>query len=167
LDQFAIGMVVAASVKSRAWPSGKPRGFSGDWLALALLWACALVFKSSIASKWMDPAFAFGNTVTGAVCGLLIYLVVSHSSWLNRALSSKVGVFLGDISYSLYLWHVIVLWGLQEIDARQHLSTSPWLLVGIATPLILLVSYCSWRWVEKPGMAFRLPQRGSLRWRAS
>jgi peptidoglycan/LPS O-acetylase OafA/YrhL len=167
LDQFAIGMVVATLVKSRAVLSVKPRGFSTDWFALGLLWACAILFKSLTAGKWMDPAFAVGNTVTGAVCGLLIYMVVSQSTSLNRALSSKVGIFLGDISYSLYLWHVIVVWGLETINARQHLAMSQWSIVATSIPLILLVSYSSWRWIEKPGMAFRLSRRGSLRWRAS
>ncbi|WP_333903116.1 acyltransferase family protein [Achromobacter insolitus] len=72
----------------------------------------------------------------------------SGGSWVNRLLSLRAIVFIGLISYSLYLWHwpLLVLmrstgwyaWGLPPVPV--------WLLLGI----ILLASYASWRWIELP-----------------
>lgn len=80
---------------------------------------------------------------------LIIYAGADPAgSWVNRLLKTRVLVFIGLISYSLYLWHwpLLVLmrstswyaWGLPPLPA--------WLLLSV----ILLVSAASWRWIERP-----------------
>ncbi|MFM9891848.1 acyltransferase family protein [Achromobacter xylosoxidans] len=80
---------------------------------------------------------------------LIIYAGANPAgSWVNRLLRTRVLVFVGLISYSLYLWHwpLLVLmrstgwfaWGLPALPA--------WLLLSV----ILLVSAASWRWIERP-----------------
>jgi len=84
----------------------------------------------------------------------LIYAGAAQSGqvgWVNRLLNMRTLVFVGLISYSLYLWHwpVLVLlrsagwyaWGLPEMP------------MAIVLTGIFLLSWASWRWVELP---FRL-----------
>jgi peptidoglycan/LPS O-acetylase OafA/YrhL len=71
------------------------------------------------------------------VCVALIAAVVTGSP-LTRPLSWPPLVFLGKISYSLYLWHFMLLWAFG------------WRYELIALPLALLCAWISYRFVEQP-----------------
>ena len=62
----------------------------------------------------------------------------------NRALAWRPLVFLGLISYSVYLWH----WPLLVFG--QMAGANPWGMVALS----LVIGALSWRWVENP---FRAP----------
>lgn len=104
-------------------------------------------------------------------------------------LAARWLVFVGKISYSLYLYHWLVFVALVEWFPRPQigvlLSTAPsrlavveslaalaaiQLLIGL--PLSLLLAYASWRWVEQPlrrvghDLAQRLGNRRALKDRA-
>ena len=73
------------------------------------------------------------------------YLLISCSqkSFLNNILSSKVLVYIGKLSYSLYLWH----WGI--------ISLSYWIYGDKSNPFFLLliiffISYLSFKYIESP-----------------
>ncbi|QRN52921.1 acyltransferase family protein [Dyella caseinilytica] len=59
-------------------------------------------------------------------------------------LGNGVMLFLGRISYSLYLWHWPVLFAFRRFDA----STLPWTCVAIVLSIVL--GYLSYRYVETP-----------------
>jgi peptidoglycan/LPS O-acetylase OafA/YrhL len=69
----------------------------GVLLLLAVLWAGALIGR-----------FATDAGVLLAVALLILGLSGANGIW-SRLLSSRIGVFLGEISYSIYLVHGIVL----------------------------------------------------------
>jgi peptidoglycan/LPS O-acetylase OafA/YrhL len=54
----------------------------------------------------------FNDATTGLIealsAAVIIYALASEG-WITRHLSKKIPVFLGDISYSLYLVHLLVL----------------------------------------------------------
>jgi peptidoglycan/LPS O-acetylase OafA/YrhL len=78
--------------------------------------------------------------------------------WVRRFFEWQPLRFLGFISFSFYLLHVIVLKGGVFLADRLHLGTFPglgWLIFLVTT----LVSYASYRIVEKPLAQLRLPQR--------
>jgi peptidoglycan/LPS O-acetylase OafA/YrhL len=67
-------------------------------------------------------------------------------SLTNRLLAWRPLVFIGLLSYSLYLWHapVQVFWRYYMVvvpDARDHL---------VQLALIFALAFASWRWVETP-----------------
>lgn len=85
--------------------------------------------------------------VAGA--GLILYSGYSHiPTWMTRLLSLRVLVFVGLISYSLYLWHwpLLVLFrstvwsvkGLPQIPVLGYLA------------IALVVSWVSWALIERP-----------------
>jgi peptidoglycan/LPS O-acetylase OafA/YrhL len=90
-------------------------------------------------------AFAAGvglvETFTGPLvdlsAALLITYAVQQGSWLSRALSWRPLVFVGLISYSLYLWHLLILSWVGENRL-------------LALPIAFGVAYVSTRWVERP-----------------
>lgn len=113
---------------------------------LALLLGAALVYSGSTPF----PGAAALVPCLGAV--LIIGAGESGSSWVGRGLSHPAMVFVGLISYSVYLWH----W---PIIAFQNLTG--WLVdhsdPGLRWPTRLaeflvtfLLAAASWRFVEQP-----------------
>lgn len=66
-----------------------------------------------------------------------------------RVLSARWCGYLGRISYSLYLTHVVVLLG---IGAALGNSLSVPLILLVATPIIGIVAWSSHRWIEQPSI---------------
>lgn len=80
------------------------------------------------------------------VLGAALVLVFAQSGTLvARMLSFKPMVWIGLISYSLYLWHqpVFALVRIWYGEAISTLDLLPWLAVSV------VVSYISWRFVEQ------------------
>ena len=86
------------------------------------------------------PGWATIVSVAAALA--LLYAGLLPGSLVNRALATKLPVFLGNISYSWYLWHwpVLVSFGL----LYPNLSNWAWAL-GIAS---ILPAWLSYRFVE-------------------
>ncbi len=114
-------------------------GFASILVALTL-------FQGSLDFPVASVALPCGGTA------LLIWASEDRPTLVSRALSNRVFVFVGLISYSLYLWH----WPLIVFYRRLMLRPLSWtemvLLLGASFVLAML----SWRFVEQP---FRRRQR--------
>jgi peptidoglycan/LPS O-acetylase OafA/YrhL len=103
-----------------------------------------------------SPATPFPGAAALAPCvGAALIIAAGQTAALNRALSCQPIVFVGLISYSLYLWH----WPIY-VFARTRL-THP--LTASETAFLIVLSFAlavlSWRFVERPFRArsFRWP----------
>ena len=127
-------------------------------------------------SAWIGAAFiAFGVVTfsrettfpglsalapcTGTV--LIIYSGDGTKAFINRILSAKPVVFLGLISYSLYLLH----WPLLAFSRSYAIWPLDWAQTGMIIALALVISVLSWKFIEQP---FRrqngvLDRRGVMR----
>jgi peptidoglycan/LPS O-acetylase OafA/YrhL len=90
--------------------------------------------------------------------GSLIATIVSPTHPLNRIarlLGSKIAVGQGQISYSIYLVHMlpltIVVATLNGIGVPRDVY--PFVTVGLTVPAILLLAMLSYRYIEAPGVA--------------
>jgi peptidoglycan/LPS O-acetylase OafA/YrhL len=79
----------------------------------------------------------FSGPVIDLSAALLVTFALQKGSWLSRALSWRPLVWIGLISYSLYLWHMLIFYWL----GANRL---------IALPVVFGVAYASTRWVERP-----------------
>lgn len=112
------------------------------FLSRLLLVAVSLLLLSAPSdNRWSD-------LIAGAGAVLLI-AVVTTSPEFGRALSAAWCVFLGRISYSLYLTHVVVLTALGTLLGAW---LPIWLILLIAVPIIGLTAWISYRWVERPSI---------------
>jgi hypothetical protein len=74
----------------------------------------------------------------------LFLIVVRRGELMYRIFAFPMLVFIGLISYSLYLWH----WGVLCIS-RWTIGSLPW-MVPFQLGLIFILAYISYRWVETP-----------------
>lgn len=98
---------------------------------------------------WVRSEMPFPGWVALLPClGTAFIIHAGGRSWLaSRVLSARPVVFVGLLSYSLYLWHWPILAGLKVYTARPHLDPA-W--AAAALPVIFFVSWLSWRYVEQP-----------------
>lgn len=98
---------------------------------------------------WVRSEMPFPGWVALLPClGTALIIHAGGRSWLaSRVLSARPVVFVGLLSYSLYLWHWPILAGLKVYTARAHLDPA-W--AAAALPVIFCVSWLSWRYVEQP-----------------
>jgi len=81
------------------------------------------------------------------VCGASLLIVAGPAAWINRTiLSNRVAVFVGLISYPLYLWHWPIL-SFASIILQDDLSRG---MRTAAVCLSFLLAWATWRFVESP-----------------
>lgn len=89
------------------------------------------------------------------VCGLAAFMaILSNRGLVCRLLRTRLLQYLGDISYSLYLWHPLVLFGLKRVVAPATglaCGDPTWiaLFLGAAIAGSLIVADLSYRWIER------------------
>lgn len=157
LDQFVLGMAAAALV-GRGWGGGK----LGDrWLVGAMLGLLAYTAwigtRGDIYSRVELPWVLLQFTVLALLFAALCVAAGGDSAWARRLLSPRPLVYLGTISYSLYLWHLPILHWQQAWDLGERLGT-PGAVLAIAA-LIIVVSSLSYRWFEQPFIAWAHQRR--------
>jgi peptidoglycan/LPS O-acetylase OafA/YrhL len=111
-----------------------------SWTGLLLLLGSALGFTI------MTPfpgTFAL-IPVTGAA---LLVAPFEHKGRVRTTLSKGPVVFIGKISYSLYLWHWVII----TLYRHYHFGSELSVLDAIALLAVIIpVSWLSWRYVEQP-----------------
>lgn len=143
---FWIGVVVARHFDSVA------RLKCGTLLELALLALSLGAIELSIVWRPGGVIQAIVMTVRDVSC-LVIVLTCIFDGWFRRALSTGPMVFLGKISYSLYLTNAIVIGGLDALLPRVGV-VSPLAIAGLSLITCMMAAVIFWRVVEVPSMKF-------------
>ena len=136
--EFAAGALVALWA-GRAVPAVGRRRIE-QWVALGSLMVAALLFS---------PATPYPGLATvlpvAATCALLVSAVAQHGGAVSRALSASPMAWLGNLSYSWYLWHWPVLTFTR--DALGHGGVAA---TAIAVALSLALAWATYALVENP-----------------
>ncbi len=161
-DHFALGMGLAVLVAWKPLPSWVP--LAGVVVALVAFYVVSLqigigyaLFEPYSRWQWMGRHLLYG--VVGCALVAAALAAVPGHGLTGRVLSSRGAVFLGTISYGIYLWHLTVIGVLERLDALP--TWHPFLsLAALTLVLTVLVSAASWYWWERP-----LLRAGSRPWR--
>lgn len=89
--------------------------------------------------------------------GAALIIAASPNAYVNRLLASKPFVFVGLISYSLYLWHWPLL-AYANIIAPFH---DLW-INGVLLVVAFIFSVLTYRYIETPIRTIRVPQKKKL-----
>jgi peptidoglycan/LPS O-acetylase OafA/YrhL len=146
--EFISGMLMAQAYKVR----------DTEWLPsivlpICLMW-CGIVFISG----WLPPWAPLENLVPNFIYAPAIALVMLHvckrKSWLSDALSSRPMVFLGEISYSIYIWSFFIMTMLSSMFASAHPITIAYFNSGLKVIVIcavtVVMAYGSYALIEAP-----------------
>ncbi|MEO7742303.1 MAG: acyltransferase [Usitatibacter sp.] len=156
LDVFMAGVVAAtvlrwAKARSAPWRRSRERLVS---TALAILGLAGIVgmmyFIDQLYGVYWKGHWALfvWHSITAVFIAMLVG-GIAISGPLTRALfETRVMVFLGTISYSVYLWHYpIGLWAMRAFDAPGIGVAA---FCALTVPLVLAASALSYYLVERP-----------------
>ncbi|KTC91092.1 acyltransferase family protein [Fluoribacter dumoffii] len=145
--EFLIGSCVAFTPTTFLFNQGWLVNLFGSLALFILLYVASL--QPNLAGYPDEHAFA--------VCiatGLLILIGSSASENVcSKLLSSKPLVFIGLLSYSLYIWH----WAVFSFLRYQNIVLSPSVLAA-AFGVTFVLAYFSWRFIEKPSTQWKQMQ---------
>lgn len=160
LPYFALGMLVALALDGRA-PFGRRVAYALLVAGIALVAADALWQAHGAASRSTSYAFRIWRDLPAAAGFALVIAVAAGSAGAGTALLRwRPLVYLGTISYGVYLWHVPLLLVARHLGLLP-LHTLP--AIVIALVLTVPVAAASWHWIEQPAVAWA---RGfTRRWR--
>ena len=166
LDQFAVGMLLAVVLTRRA---GLPARASASWAGIAVAgiayWLIGEVHGVGLLNT--KPLFGWGWSAIAehelkAVfsAGLLVAAVSagSHRGVLGRALGVTILRQTGEVSYGIYLWHLMLLTvfaGVATMGTQvrwiggDHGLVPGWWGVAIGFAATVALSIASWRLVER------------------
>jgi peptidoglycan/LPS O-acetylase OafA/YrhL len=158
LDHFALGMGLA--VLSLRWEQrgripAAARAGGAWWLAAALLFvAVALALWHARLDSYTHTQWLVRHELYGLIALAVMVPAVARSGWPARLLATAPLRHLGEISYGIYLYHLLVLallsrWGLVHLEEVVH-PYLLWTICGFAGSVVL--AELSWRLVERPLM---------------
>lgn len=145
LAVFALGFIVFMLCQSRRMPPSRAR-----WISLGLIVAAGAGYVLAV---FMGPPWVPGH-VALAVCLAALAYAISLYHW--RLCVNPVMIFIGRISYSLYIVHFGLIWIWRWINPDAHFTGDGHVDALIALVLVLVPSlmaaYVSFVAIEQPGI---------------
>jgi peptidoglycan/LPS O-acetylase OafA/YrhL len=152
IDQFSLGVVAAyAQLRIKVTSPWRARA---AYVGVLLYFALVLnLYPRGDLFVRADYPYLLGHyPLVGLIMSLLIF-GCGGKNWLSQLLSLQPIAWLGQISYSLYLWHMPML-----VLSKSALLTMPPLYATlIAVIASIVVATISERWIERPFIANKLP----------
>jgi len=161
LAAFALGMLLAVAVSYTDNPNLRARldGIGrAAWMwwfgAVAFFVAIPLVFRIG----WIPPVHSprlLALNVCQALLGFCIVVPAvlgpQDRGVIRRVLRSRALVFLGTISYGIYIWHWFLLGIVQNDWLHWSQNKGNWATLFVLTlPVVIFAAAASWYLLERP-----------------
>jgi peptidoglycan/LPS O-acetylase OafA/YrhL len=104
---------------------------------------------------WWSPG---GNRLPSLCLFGAAFVLIAAGTTLFGFLRLAALRLLGDMSYSIYLLHGLLLYCVFVIvigkeAAREMSVVGYWSVAAVCTPVLVTLCYCTYRFIELPGMA--------------
>lgn len=152
IDTFAIGGLLAWMKRGPGLPPlpSRPLSIAGLVLLAAAFWAANRVIRFAPVNAWVD---SLPEIFEGLVAAILVWgCVKGFPGWLGGFFAARPLRFLGQISYGIFIYHLILFYFMEPhlavfgIGPKE--SPVAWSILMFA--LTFVVSVGSWFWLEKP-----------------
>jgi peptidoglycan/LPS O-acetylase OafA/YrhL len=156
LAEFMLGASAALLVQ---WVAVEERPRPAGWvlnlmfvsgLLLPAVWLWNVVLSAG-ADYWSGH---WGMITAPVALGLPLSVAVLSLYWGSRLgallLANRVVYFLGLTSYSLYLWHFVVMQQLQLLVGEKYAALPHWVTFPLVTVAVIVVASLSYFLVERP-----------------
>jgi peptidoglycan/LPS O-acetylase OafA/YrhL len=163
-DGFALGGLLAAILAEGGLVETRPRACRWGFLSAAvgslgfLVWGSwaygAIGFIGLPTPSWpAETIFAFGLMYAGVI-GLVVCFAGHRWLWPLRL---PPLVYVGQISYGLYLYHYVIYWAIDGARVgKDYLGTSqPWRIQATKLAVSLVVAVISWHLIERPILGWK------------
>jgi peptidoglycan/LPS O-acetylase OafA/YrhL len=144
-DAIAIGCLLALSAEWIRNNSVLTRVIESNWFVVVPLLAVAM-YATLKSQLWPKFHLALGDSISLFCIAATIWRVIHWNDYSSKVLNSRVLIFVGTISYSLYIWQQIFL----------NRSSTLWMnrfpqnvILAIGTAII------SYRLIEMPFLRWR------------
>jgi peptidoglycan/LPS O-acetylase OafA/YrhL len=148
LDWFVLGSVLAAGW--RWWRAGHPGEHGALSSVLVVAGLAGMVgmvyYIDAILDRFYGghPALFVWYSINAAFAGVLVLGAAMGGPVARALFGNPVAVFLGTISYSLYLWHYPV------VEWLRHAGLGYAAFFAVSFPLFIAASALSYRLFERP-----------------
>jgi peptidoglycan/LPS O-acetylase OafA/YrhL len=156
IDQFCLGMIAARWYVEKDWNHLRAAWFMpAAAVAFVMLWQLNRIGGFPLVATWKVVA----PTIEGAVWAFFIvtYLAFGRAlpSWL-----SKPAARLGEISYSLYLMHFVVIYAIVQHGFYVHLTGNGYYdalatTLLVALPAATAIAILTYETIELPFLGMR------------
>ncbi len=175
LDWFAIGMAAAVIQVRLSQGSAPTWMLSVRQIAQATGWCLliaaglAVIAATPIAGPLtFDPAEPNSLVIKHVLYGVIATFLllpgflgvgdtrdeVSPHSWWAAILANPIVVYLGTISYGVFLWHLVLLRFIQNALGLQVFSGGFWIVWPLVVLASIAVASASWFILERPVLAW-------------
>ncbi|MEO6473193.1 MAG: acyltransferase [Aeromicrobium sp.] len=161
ISWFAVGMILAVLVADAGINEGIGRKFARYIeQSPGALWVGALACMALTCTPLAGEASLSPDTAATAITRHVLYamaaflimatLVLGRANWTQRALGAKPVVWLGNISYELFLVHLILLEAAMNILGYHVFSGSVFYAFAVTLALSVPASWLLYRVLDAP-----------------
>jgi peptidoglycan/LPS O-acetylase OafA/YrhL len=145
MEPVLIGCVLALLLDE----SGVFDGLKRRRKLFAFVAPVAVVLLVCCLMAWLKVGqFAF--VVVGAVTAVLVLnVLIDSDGWLSRMLAARWLVWMGSISYGLYLWHLPIY------SLGAYLGFSPMQIAIVGSALSVTLAACSYLTIERRALKYK------------
>ena len=151
LLEFLAGVLAAKSYQVHVSGGRAP---VSTWfvMVVALAWCAAVIIDSAITDKAL--AYILPSFIFAPVLAPLMLCLCRYESSLSRLLASRPAVFLGEISYSIYIWSFFVMTMMTSFYVSTEASTLAYansvVKMMVIVGLTIVFAYGSYALIEAP-----------------
>lgn len=152
LDSLAIGAILAF-----AWNSKLPKETLQKYLAFAVLPAGVVLYTLSLVLYHYDIApvvfFVIGDLAAALIFAWLVNAAgLGFKGWTGKLLEFSPFIYLGKISYGIYVYHYFMPLILVPVLGRfgYELYVPGRMNFILSTILTIAIASISWHWIEAP-----------------
>jgi peptidoglycan/LPS O-acetylase OafA/YrhL len=128
---------------------------------IALYIASYQEFETKNMWSVLDGVFPHTRQTLSFIGAFLILFVVLNSSFLKKNLSKNIFHYLGNISFSVYLLHLLVLGSISCYLFKFFIETFHWeyftsfiVMFFISVAIIFTLSHFMYKFIDEKGMKF-------------
>ncbi len=149
-DTLMIGCALGIAIASNLLAGSRLSAYRG-WLSRVAPIACVALLAVCMTASWRSNAMLSCGLVAVEVLGaaLIADLALNPASPVSRALRARWLVYLGSISYGLYLWHYPVYRAMFEMGCRRGT------VIVLGSALAVAAAALSHHAVERPMLRLR------------
>lgn len=140
--ELGVGVFLAITLYNKPLDTSGSKQLSLQIFSLIGLVAVGVSYLVIDGNKGISPFLILPVIGTG----FIIVYSSCNNTIVNKALTLPAVVYIGKISYSLYLWHWPILVLSKSLSLKTQAEYPMWLLLS----LILILSIFSYHFIEKP-----------------